>query len=168
MPACARIADPQHDIVAVTARASATRCTSTSRAAIPGQVRWFSVLLKPEFAPLVSFNVGSKSARICRTHGLSRSTAPRRPYRQIFLYELRTGSRICPSKPISVRARAQRVQTRARARVRSVESLPTSFRPRRCVEKNRFAQILSVGGFHTFRPALRCLNLRFLQFFEFP
>src|SRR5262249_20467184 len=77
------------------------------------------------------------------------------------------GARIC-RKHWTARGANGEVQ----ARVRLVESPPTRFRPRlrprRSFEKDLLAQILSACGLHSFRPALRRLNLRFLQFLEFP
>src|SRR5947209_12537055 len=146
--------------MAVTARAKDSRCTSASRLGNLGHIRSISVLLKPEFAALAVFDVGSQSARICRKHWPSQSNTPRPTVLADILYELQTILR--SEVPISVRAEAQRVQTASSSACRSVESPPTSFRPGRRVEKNRLAKILSVGGFHPFRPALRRLNLRFL------
>ena len=73
------------------------------------------------------------------------------------------GARICLKHWAARRANGE-----VQAAVRSVESPSTRFRPRRRAEKNRLAQILYIGGCNPFRSALRRLNLRFLQFLEFP
>src|SRR5262249_48856186 len=106
--------------------------------------------------------LGARARESVANTWLSQSTTPRPTVLANILYELQAGSPICPSKPQHVQA------TKIQARVRSVESPPASFRPRRCVENNRLAQTLSIRGFPPFRPALHRLNLRFLQFLEFP
>ena len=50
---CARADDPQHSIVAVTARAKTSRCTSASQPAISRHTRSISVSLKPGIPPLI-------------------------------------------------------------------------------------------------------------------
>ena len=84
--------------MAVTARAKDSRCTSASRLGNPGHIRSISVLLKPEFAALAAFDVGSQSARICRKHWLSQSTTARPTVLAGILYELQARPRYCPAK----------------------------------------------------------------------
>jgi hypothetical protein len=96
--ACARLADPQHSIVAVTARAKASRCTSTSQPAIPGHIRSISVLLKPGISP-THCDIGSQNRE-----NLSQTLAGSIDYSEAdraggcSLMSCKLGRRGCPSK----------------------------------------------------------------------
>jgi hypothetical protein len=127
--------------MAVTARAKDSRCTSASRLGNLGHIRSISVLLKPEFAALAAFDVGSQSARICRKHWPSQSNTPRPTVLADILYELQTRPRYCAASAYfgasegPARANASS-SARPISRVPSDEFLSSTVRRKKSVRSN--------------------------------
>jgi hypothetical protein len=64
-----RIADPPHNVIAVTARVRASSCTSSSHLAVPGHITSISALLEPQSAPPIPSTAKLAGARPDKIEG---------------------------------------------------------------------------------------------------